>query len=138
MFESFLPSSEHFLAYSAYFLYIVIAAALAIPGPRVKGHPNPKRGPQLTYKIIGFRLTLLTVISFILLGGLIPQLKSIQLFDASYFANNFWQLFIVVNICAFVISALLYLKGRFNISLMGEQVDAHSHGSFALDFWVGR
>lgn len=47
-------------------------------------------------------------------------------------------MFTTVNIVAFVTSVLLYLKGKLNVSVMGELVDNHTHGSFGLDFWVGR
>ena len=137
MLESLMPGWEHVGAYLGYYAYIVLAALL-IPGRTVKGHPSPKRGPQLEYKIIGFRLTVFTILGFVLLGGMLRPLKAIQLFEAAYFANNFWQLFVVVNIFALLTSIFLYLKGRFNLSLLGEPVDQHSHGSFGLDFWVGR
>ena len=39
---------------------------------------------------------------------------------------------------ALKVSILLYLKGKLGISVLGEAVDNHTHGSFALDFWVGR
>lgn len=137
MLESFLPTIGDVGAYLAYYSYIVLAAFI-IRGPTVKGHPNPKRGPQLTYKIIGFRLTVVTIVGLLLFGGYFPFLKSIQLIDAAYFANNYWKLLVVVNIFALIVSTLLYLKGRFKISVLGESVDTHSHGSFGLDFWVGR
>jgi delta14-sterol reductase len=45
---------------------------------------------------------------------------------------------VVVNVFALLVSTLLYLKGKLGISVLGEPVDRHSHGSFGLDFWVGR
>jgi hypothetical protein len=39
---------------------------------------------------------------------------------------------------AIAVAALLYIKGRFGIKVLKEEVDLHSHGSFGLDFWVGR
>lgn len=137
MIERIIPSAGNVAAYLAYYSWIVLAS-LIIPGPTVKGHPSPKRGPQQTYKIIGFRLTVVTIIGFLLFGGFFPSLKSIQLFNAAYFANEYWRLFIVVNVFALLVSTLLYLKGKYNISVLGEPVDTHSHGSFGLDFWVGR
>ena len=35
-------------------------------------------------------------------------------------------------------SVFLYLKGRYGISILGEAVDNHSHGSFGQDFGIGR
>ena len=118
MLESIVPEWSHVLAYLCYYLYIVVAA-LAIPGPTVSGHPTPKRGPQLQYKIIGFRLTIVTIVGSILFGGMISVLKPIQLFNAAYFANNFWPLFVVVNIFALLTSIFLYIKGKYNLSLKG-------------------
>lgn len=81
-----MPTTGNVVAYLAYYFYIVLAAFI-IPGPTVNGHPSPKRGPQQTYKIIGFRLTVITILGFLLFGGFFPALKQIQLFDAAYFAN---------------------------------------------------
>ena len=65
--------------YLAYYLYICVAS-IYLPAYPVKGHPNPKRGPQQNYTICGFRLTILTILIIVLFGGLIPQLSFIQLF----------------------------------------------------------
>ena len=43
-----------------------------------------------------------------------------------------------VNIVALIVSALLYVKGKYHISFVGESVENYTHGSFGLDFWVGR
>ena len=52
--------------------------------------------------------------------------------------KEFWPLWSTVNIFAFLVSVFLYLKGKLGISFLGEEVDRHTHGSFGLDFWVGR
>lgn len=109
-----------------------------LPSKSVKGHPNPKRGPQLTYTINGFRLTILTIVLISLFGGVFPRFNSIQVFKVSSLASEFWPLWSSVNIVAITVSTLLYLKGKLGISVLGEQVDNHTHGSFGLDFWVGR
>ena len=56
----------------------------------------------------------------------------------STLVDQFWSLLSTVNIWALVISAFLYLKGKVGKSYMGEYVDKHTHGSFGLDFWVGK
>lgn len=65
-------------------------------------------------------------------------MNSFKLFTVSNLAKEFWPLWSTVNIAAIIVSIFLYLKGRFGISILGEAVDNHSHGSFGLDFWVGR
>ena len=131
------PTQTAFTAYLIYYAYICIAS-LVLPSITVKGHPQPKRGPQLTYSICGFRLTLLTIVIVLAFGGVFPQLHPIKLFSVSILAKEFWPLWSAVNIFAFIVSVLLYLKGRMGKSFVGEEVDTHSHGSFGLDFWVGR
>jgi hypothetical protein len=32
----------------------------------------------------------------------------------------------------------LYIKAKLGKKILDEHVDTHSHGSFGLDFWVGR
>jgi hypothetical protein len=39
---------------------------------------------------------------------------------------------------AIVVSIFLYLKGKLGIKIMDEEIDDHTHGSFGLDFWVGK
>ena len=56
----------------------------------------------------------------------------------STLVDQFWSLLSTVNIWALVISAFLYLKVKIGKSYMGEYVDKHTHGSFGLDFWVGK
>ena len=80
------PSLYTIQAYLIYYAYICIASIL-VPGHKVKGHPNPKRGPQLTYTINGFRLTVLTVILVSLFGGVFPALHSIKVFRAARLAE---------------------------------------------------
>ncbi len=104
----------------------------------MKGHPQPKRGPQLNYTINGFRLTVLTIVIILLFGGVFPHLESLKLFAISNLAKEFWPLWSTVNIAALIVSTALYLKGKLGISILGEPVDNHTHGSFGLDFWVGR
>ena len=43
-----------------------------------------------------------------------------------------------VNVVAIIVSVFLYLKGKYLYSVMGEVVESYTHGSFGLDFWVGR
>jgi hypothetical protein len=102
------------------------------------GHPNPKRGPQQEYWICGFRLTILTIVLVVLFGGMVPELEFIRLFSVSLLADEFWPLMSTVNIFALLFSIFLYFKSKLALSIMGEHVDTFSHGSFGLDFWVGR
>lgn len=131
------PTFSAVASYLTYYAYICLASIL-LPSKQVKGHPQPKRGPQLTYSINGFRLTILTIAIVLLFGGVFPHLQSVQLFSVANLAREFWSLWSTVNIVAILVSTLLYLKGKFGISVFGESVDNHSHGSFGLDFWVGR
>ncbi len=123
--------------YLVYYIYICLASIL-LPAYEVKGHPNPKRGPQQTYTICGFRLTLLTIFIIVVFGGLVPQLSLVKLFSISLLARECWPLWSTVNIVALLVSVFLYVKGKYQISILGESVENHSHGSFGLDFWVGR
>lgn len=111
---------------------------MVVPSKLVLGHPSPKRGPQLTYSINGFRLTVLTILLILIFGGIFPQLAAMRLFGVSGLVKQFWPLWSAVNLVALLVSSLLYLKGRAGRSLLGEEVDGHSHGSVGLDFWVGR
>jgi len=113
------PNCTAFTAYLIYYAYICIASLL-LPSITVKGHSQPKRGPQLTYSICGFRLTLLTIFIVLAFGGVFPQLHPIKLFSVSILAKEFWPLWSTVNIFAFVVSVLLYLKGRLGKSFIGE------------------
>lgn len=131
------PSITSLVIYSIYYIYICVGSLL-IPAKIVDGHPSPKRGPRLKYSINGFKLTCLTLILLILFGGVIPNLSQIRLFRLAILADEFWSLWSVVNICALIISTLLYIKGLQGRQILGEYVDKHSHGSFALDFWVGK
>jgi hypothetical protein len=131
------PTPKAFTSYLIYYAYICLASLL-LPSKVVKGHPNPKRGPQLTYTINGFRLTILTIVLILVFGGVFPKLDQVKVFSVSSLASDFWALWSSVNIVALIVSTLLYLKGKSGISFLGEQVDNHSHGSFGLDFWVGR
>ena len=70
------PTCSAFTSYLIYYAYICVASLL-LPSIKVKGHPQPKRGPQLEYSICGFRLTLLTILITVCFGGMLPQLKPI-------------------------------------------------------------
>lgn len=131
------PNAFAVASYLAYYAYICLAS-IVLPAKSVPGHPNPKRGPQLTYSICGFRLTVLTISIMLLFGGIFPSLKGVQLFQLSALVSNFWPLWSTVNLVAIAVAALLYIKGRFGVRVWGEEVDSHSHGSLGLDFWVGR
>lgn len=131
------PTYSTVTAYLAYYVYICIASII-IPSKLVLGHPSPKRGKQLQYSINGFRLTIVTILIVLIFGGVFPTLDGVKLFAVVKLANEFWPLWSTVNIVALVVSILLYLKGKLGISVLGEEVDRHSHGSFGLDFWVGR
>lgn len=111
---------------------------MLLPAKIVNGHPNPKRGPQLKYSINGFKLTVLTILLMVVCGGIVPQFSKLQLFRLSILADQFWPLLATVNIVALIVSTLLYIKGSVGKSILGEYVDRHSHGSFGLDFWVGK
>lgn len=113
-------------------------ASLVLPAKVVNGHPNPKRGPQLQYSINGFKLTCLTIILMLVFGGVVPQFDKLTVFRMSILADEFWPLLTTVNIVALIVSTLLYIKGKIGKSFLGEFVDKYSHGSFGLDFWVGR
>lgn len=131
------PTTTSVTLYLIYYAYICIAS-LVLPAKIVKGHPNPKRGPQLKYSINGFKLTCLTIILMLVFGGIVPQLEKVTLFRLSVLADQFWPLLTTVNLVALLVSALLYTKGTLGKSFMGEYVDKHTHGSFGLDFWVGK
>jgi hypothetical protein len=131
------PTTYTVAAYLAYYAYICLASIL-LPAKQTLGHPQPKRGAQLSYSICGFRLTVLTILIVILFGGIFPSLKSLELFQIAGLVKNFWPLWSTVNLVAIAVAALLYIKGRFGIKVLKEEVDLHSHGSLGLDFWVGR
>jgi hypothetical protein len=58
-----------------------------LPAKIVKGHPNPKRGPQQEYSISGFKLTLITIFIMVIFGGILPSLASFTLFKVSIIAD---------------------------------------------------
>jgi hypothetical protein len=74
------PTLSAVSSYLIYYAYIC-AGSLLIPSKPVKGHPQPKRGGQLTYSINGFRLTCLTILLILLFGGILPIFSKIQLFS---------------------------------------------------------
>ena len=76
------PTCSAFTAYLIYYTYICMAS-LILPSTIVKGHPQPKRGPQLEYPICGFRLTILTFFIVVAFGGVCPSLAPIKLFEVS-------------------------------------------------------
>lgn len=80
------PTLSTVSAYLIYYAYICLASIL-VPSRKVNGHPQPKRGPQLTYTINGFRLTILTIVLIILFGGVLPELKAIQFFSVANLAK---------------------------------------------------
>ena len=131
------PTPTAWTIYSIFYAYICVGSLL-IPAKTVDGHSHPKRGPQLKYSINGFKLTCITILFMVVFGGVVPQLSSVKFFRVAIFADEFWPLWSVVNIFALAVSSLLYVKGVLGKSLMGEYVDKHSHGSFGLDFWVGK
>lgn len=112
------PTTSAFTAYLIYYAYICLASIL-LPSKTVKGHPHPKRGPQLTYTINGFRLTILTIVLILLFGGVFPQFNTFKAFNVSSLAAEFWPLWSAVNIVAITVSILLYLKGKFGKSFLG-------------------
>ena len=112
------PTSYTVAAYLAYYAYICLAS-IFLPAKSVLGHPQPKRGPQLTYSICGFRLTILTFLIMFLFGGIFPSLKGVQLFQLSALVANFWPLWSTVNLVAIAVAAFLYLKGKFGIKVWG-------------------
>lgn len=67
------PTITSIIIYLIYYVYICVASML-LPASTVKGHPHPKRGPQQTYTICGFKLTVLTILIIIVFGGMIPSL----------------------------------------------------------------
>jgi hypothetical protein len=112
------PTVSAIIAYLSYYTYIC-AGSILIPSKQVKGHLQPKRGPQLTYSINGFRLTILTIVLVVIFGGVIPELQGIRIFRVARLVEEFWPLWSVVNIFALIISILLYLKGKFGKSFLG-------------------
>ena len=112
------PTTASVTIYLLYYAYICLASIL-LPAKIVDGHPHPKRGPRLKYSINGFRLTCLTIFICTVLGGMCPYLKSVQLFNISIIADEFWPLWSTVNIVAFIVSTLLYLKGTLGKSFFG-------------------
>ena len=71
-------------------------------------------------------------------GGLFPICSDLKIFSISELADEFWALWSTVNVFALIVSTLLYIKGVMGKSFMGEHVDIHTHGSFRMDFWVGK
>ncbi len=61
-----------------------------------------------------------------------------KLFEISLFAKQIWPLWSTVNIVALLVSVFLYIKGKYQLSILGEPTETFTHGSFGLDFWVGR
>ncbi len=80
------PTLTSVAIYTVYYVYICLAS-IYLPAYEVKGHPSPKRGPQQTYTICGFRLTLLTLFIILVFGGMIPQLELLQIFSISLLAK---------------------------------------------------
>jgi len=80
------PTLSTIGAYLTYYIYICLAS-IFLPSNSVKGHPQPKRGPQLTYSINGFRLTVLTIVLVAFFGGVIPQLEVVRLFSVARLAK---------------------------------------------------
>lgn len=80
------PTASAFTSYLVYYAYICLGS-LIVPSTKVKGHPQPKRGPQLEYSINGFRLTILTIVLVCLFGGVFPQLQAVKLFAVSALAQ---------------------------------------------------
>lgn len=80
------PTLTSVCIYLIYYAYICLAS-IFLPAYEVKGHPNPKRGPQQTYTICGFRLTVLTILIILVFGGMIPQLEVIKVFEISLLAR---------------------------------------------------
>ncbi len=80
------PTTTSVLIYLVYYTYICVSS-LVLPAKIVNGHPNPKRGSQLKYSINGFKLTCLTIILMLTLGGIIPQLSKFTLFRLSILAD---------------------------------------------------
>ncbi len=74
------PTLSAVSSYLIYYAYICVGSLL-IPSKIVKGHPQPKRGAQLTYSINGFRLTCLTIALILLFGGIVPIFSSIRIFN---------------------------------------------------------
>jgi len=136
-FDSILPTKTSLIVYGIFYLYICIAS-LVLPSKKVQGHPSPKRGPRLEYKINGFCLTCLTIFLVFTFGGVIPSLSFLTVWNIANLIQEFWPLLSTVFLFTILISTLLYFKGVTGKSILGEHVDKHTHGSFGLDFWVGR
>ena len=119
--DSFLcpPTWSSFKLYGIKYAYICIGS-LIIPATIVKGHTNPKRGPQLEYSINGFRLTCLSIIIMLTCGGVFPELEKLKIFQLSSLVDQFWSLWSTVNIVALIVSILLYIKGTIGKSVLGE------------------
>jgi hypothetical protein len=80
------PTFNSIFIYLVYYFYICLAS-IYLPAYPVKGHPNPKRGPQQNYTICGFRLTILTIAIILLVGGIFPQFAFIKIFSISLLAD---------------------------------------------------
>jgi hypothetical protein len=80
------PTIYSLVIYLIYYTYICLASIL-LPAKVVKGHPNPKRGPQQEYSISGFKLTLITITIITLFGGVLPCLSFFTLFKISIIAD---------------------------------------------------
>lgn len=131
------PTSESLCIYSIFYTYICVMSLL-LPSRRVDGHPHPKRGPRLIYRTNGFLLTCTTILLVLVFGGVLPYFHQFTLWRMALLVQHFWPLLSTVFLFVFIVATLLYIKGKFGIRILDEYIDNHTHGSFGLDFWVGR
>lgn len=96
-----------------------------IPGKIEKSVPLID-GTPTQYKINGFRVFVTTIATFFL-GGYLNLWKLTIIYD------NIWDLIIVINTSSFLLSLLLYFKGKYFVP----PEKAHSNGDFILDMWYG-
>eukprot|EP01103_Thecamoeba_quadrilineata_P007562 TRINITY_DN17420_c0_g1_i1.p1 TRINITY_DN17420_c0_g1~~TRINITY_DN17420_c0_g1_i1.p1 ORF type:complete len:392 (+),score=23.94 TRINITY_DN17420_c0_g1_i1:54-1229(+) len=114
-----LSTFQQFLLFPTYVLFLIIFQAL-VPGYDHKGTPV-KDGTIYTYKINGLRLLVVLIVS-VALG------VHFELFKATIIHDNFLPILVTVNVSAFILSGVLYLKGRSS---------GHGSNNFVHDFVMG-
>lgn len=111
------------LWFGAYWIFL-FAAHFVLPGPKRQGVPL-KSGERLTYKLSGFA-------SFLVCYVLAIGLSATTSFSLRPLVENFWSLFVVINVFSFVYAAALFVVGRRARAQRNEPSQ-----SLGLDLWVG-
>ncbi|MEM7159550.1 MAG: hypothetical protein AAF799_42315 [Myxococcota bacterium] len=108
------------------FFFGLLAAAMILPGPTVRGFPAPD-GSRKDYKVNGMALWVATHIA-VVSGAVFLDLR------LSHLIEHFWSYFIVVNVFSVAWMAILYVGGRRR-----QDPAEHRPGLVALvqDLWMG-